>query len=180
VEIRLLSYTIRNVTLADNHLLVTTTAFSKEFMKVSSPLKVLIILNKRSPESLSCSFLLTMILFQLIYVFFSATTISFGFVGPTDTGGIKIKAYAVQYKEVKQSWDEGRNKSWPVGKYLLHHEINSVNRLYRLSGVERKLSFPQADLIRGSIRFFCNNKTILRVLIFITIILYNIFYLKQS
>lgn len=54
---------------------------------------------------------------DLYDVSFSATTISFGFVGPTDTGGIKVKAYAVQYKEVKQSWDEGRNKSWPVGKY---------------------------------------------------------------
>ncbi|CAI6366710.1 unnamed protein product [Macrosiphum euphorbiae] len=52
----------------------------------------------------------------------TATTISFGFVGPTDTGGIKVKAYAVQYKEVKQSWDEGRNKSWPVDTpYILEN-----------------------------------------------------------
>ncbi|XP_015370369.1 PREDICTED: fasciclin-2-like [Diuraphis noxia] len=52
----------------------------------------------------------------------TATTISFGFVSPTDTGGIKIKAYAVQYKEVKQSWDEGRNKSWPVDTpYILEN-----------------------------------------------------------
>lgn len=44
----------------------------------------------------------------------TATTISFGFVGPTDTGGIKIKAYAVQYKDMSQTWEEARNKSWPV------------------------------------------------------------------
>lgn len=49
--------------------------------------------------------------------FFAATTITFGFVGPTDTGGIKIKAYAVQYKEMSQTWEEARNKSWPMGEY---------------------------------------------------------------
>lgn len=48
---------------------------------------------------------------------FTATTISFNFVGPTDTGGIKVKAYAVQFKEISQMWEESRNKSWPVGKY---------------------------------------------------------------
>ncbi|XP_050443303.1 fasciclin-2 isoform X2 [Adelges cooleyi] len=59
----------------------------------------------------------------------TATTISFSFVGPTDTGGIKIKAYAVQYKELTQSWDEARNKSWPVDTpYIL--EGLSAQRTY--------------------------------------------------
>jgi len=52
----------------------------------------------------------------------TATTISFAFVGPTDTGGIKVKAYAVQYKEVSQTWEEARNKSWPVDTpYILEN-----------------------------------------------------------
>ncbi|XP_050547079.1 fasciclin-2-like isoform X1 [Daktulosphaira vitifoliae] len=60
----------------------------------------------------------------------TATTISFGFIGPTDTGGLKIKAYAVQYKEVLQNWDEGRNKSWPVDTpYIL--EGLSAQRTYQ-------------------------------------------------
>ncbi|XP_025420023.1 fasciclin-2-like isoform X1 [Sipha flava] len=52
----------------------------------------------------------------------TATTISFSFVGPTDTGGIRIKAYAVQYKEMSQTWEEARNKSWPVDTpYILEN-----------------------------------------------------------
>ncbi|XP_050056028.1 fasciclin-2 isoform X4 [Aphis gossypii] len=60
----------------------------------------------------------------------TATTISFGFVGPTDTGGIKIKAYAVQYKEMSQTWEEARNKSWPVDTpYIL--ESLEAHRTYQ-------------------------------------------------
>lgn len=47
----------------------------------------------------------------------TATTISFSFVAPTDTGGIRIKAYSVQYKEISKTWEESGNKSWPLGEY---------------------------------------------------------------
>jgi len=60
----------------------------------------------------------------------TATTISFAFVGPTDTGGIKVKAYAVQYKEMSQTWEEARNKSWPVDTpYIL--ESLEAHRTYQ-------------------------------------------------
>lgn len=69
----------------------------------------------------------------------SATTISFTFVGPTDTGGIKIKAYAVQYKEISQTWEEARNKSWPVGKYCNTKFIALRLRYRTVSGRGDKL-----------------------------------------
>lgn len=51
----------------------------------------------------------------------AATTITFSFVAPVETGGIKIKAYAVQYKEISQNWEEARNKSWLVGKLFKNY-----------------------------------------------------------
>lgn len=60
----------------------------------------------------------------------AATTISFSFVGPTDTGGIRIKAYAVQYKEMSQTWNEARNKSWPVGKRLSNFNFVSQSSVH--------------------------------------------------
>nr|CAD7417123.1 unnamed protein product [Timema cristinae] len=45
----------------------------------------------------------------------TATTITFSFVGVKDTGGLPIRAYAVQYKEERVDWDRARNKTWAVG-----------------------------------------------------------------
>ncbi|CAG2061433.1 unnamed protein product [Timema podura] len=50
----------------------------------------------------------------------TATTITFSFVGVKDTGGLPIRAYAVQYKEERVDWDRARNKTWAVDSpYIL-------------------------------------------------------------
>ena len=46
----------------------------------------------------------------------TATTIQFRFVNPTDTGGLPIEAYAVEYKESMQQWNEARRRVWPQSK----------------------------------------------------------------
>lgn len=45
----------------------------------------------------------------------TATTITFSFVGPANNGGLPTRAYAVQYKEERKSWNDASNKTWPVG-----------------------------------------------------------------
>ncbi|XP_063229305.1 fasciclin-2-like [Bacillus rossius redtenbacheri] len=42
----------------------------------------------------------------------TATTITFSFVGPAETGGLDLRAYAVQYKEERQDWNNALNKTW--------------------------------------------------------------------
>lgn len=52
----------------------------------------------------------------------TATTIQFRFVSPTDTGGLPIEAYAVEYKEAMQDWQDARRRVWPAssqGVYIL-------------------------------------------------------------
>lgn len=50
----------------------------------------------------------------------TATTITFSFVGPADSGGLPVRKYAVQYKEEWKDWRDARNKTWPVDSpYIL-------------------------------------------------------------
>jgi len=50
----------------------------------------------------------------------TATTITFSFKGPRDTGGRPIKAYIVQFKEEIKPWREAFNKTWAVNSpYIL-------------------------------------------------------------
>ncbi|KAG8237814.1 hypothetical protein J437_LFUL002422 [Ladona fulva] len=50
----------------------------------------------------------------------TATTITFSFIGPKNDGGLPTRAYAVQYKEERKSWDEAMKTTWPVDSpYIL-------------------------------------------------------------
>ncbi|XP_071441374.1 fasciclin-2 isoform X2 [Hetaerina americana] len=44
----------------------------------------------------------------------TATTITFSFMGPKNDGGLPMRAYAVQYKEERKTWNEALNKTWLV------------------------------------------------------------------
>ena len=46
----------------------------------------------------------------------TATTIMFRFVAPTNTGGLPIESYAVEYKETTQQWQDARRRVWPSSK----------------------------------------------------------------
>jgi neural cell adhesion molecule len=46
----------------------------------------------------------------------TATTIQFRFVAPTDTGGLPVDSYAVEYKESTQEWSNGKRRVWPASK----------------------------------------------------------------
>ncbi|XP_046382239.1 fasciclin-2 [Ischnura elegans] len=50
----------------------------------------------------------------------TATTITFSFIGPRENGGLPVRAYAVQYKEERKTWNEARNKTWFIDSpYIL-------------------------------------------------------------
>lgn len=49
----------------------------------------------------------------------TATTIQFRFVAPTDTGGLPIDSYAVEYKEATQDWNDAQRRLWPASECLL-------------------------------------------------------------
>ncbi|KAL1138703.1 hypothetical protein AAG570_008765 [Ranatra chinensis] len=52
----------------------------------------------------------------------TATTITFSFIGPSNTGGRPVKAYAVEFKKEKDNWSESQNKTWPVDSpYILEN-----------------------------------------------------------
>ena len=38
-------------------------------------------------------------------------------MNPTDTGGLPIEAYAVEYKEAMQNWNEARRRVWPQSRF---------------------------------------------------------------
>ena len=54
--------------------------------------------------------------FQAITDKVTATTIQFRFVAPTDTGGLPIDSYAVEYKETMQDWNDARRRLWPASE----------------------------------------------------------------
>lgn len=58
----------------------------------------------------------------------TATTILFRFVAPTDTGGLPLDAYAVEYKDSRKDWISAKRRVWPASKIChildLHH--NSI------------------------------------------------------
>jgi len=54
----------------------------------------------------------------------TATTLQFRFVPPTDTGGLPVDAYAVEYKNTKSDWISAKRRVWPArdisdGGYVL-------------------------------------------------------------
>ncbi|XP_067012050.1 fasciclin-2 isoform X2 [Anabrus simplex] len=64
----------------------------------------------------------------------TATTIKFSFIGPKDLGGLPIKAYAVQYKEERQSWDEAKNKTWVIDSaYILENLLPQTKYMFRFA-----------------------------------------------
>jgi hypothetical protein len=44
-------------------------------------------------------------------------------VGPAENGGLPVRKYAVQYKEERKDWRDARNKTWPVGMYILCSKV---------------------------------------------------------
>ena len=58
----------------------------------------------------------------------TATTILFRFVAPTDTGGLPLDAYAVEYKDSRKDWISAKRRVWPASEIChiqdLHH--NSI------------------------------------------------------
>jgi preprotein translocase subunit SecE len=49
----------------------------------------------------------------------TATTIMFRFIAPTNTGGLPIESYAVEYKETTQQWQDARRRVWPSSKWSI-------------------------------------------------------------
>lgn len=54
----------------------------------------------------------------------TATTLQFRFVPPTDTGGLPVDAYAIEYKDTKSDWISAKRRVWPArdisnGGYIL-------------------------------------------------------------
>ncbi len=52
----------------------------------------------------------------------TATTIQFRFVAPTDTGGLPIESYSVEYKVSASGQDWTRNskrRTWPASRLLV-------------------------------------------------------------
>ena len=64
------------------------------------------------------------LIFQAVTDKVTATTIQFRFVNPTDTGGLPIEAYAVEYKEAMQDWNEARRRVWPQSKNIKTYSMN--------------------------------------------------------
>ena len=50
----------------------------------------------------------------------TATTLQFRFVPPTDTGGLPVDAYAVEYKDTKSDWISAKRRVWPASKTMSH------------------------------------------------------------
>ena len=64
----------------------------------------------------------------LCFLFSTATTITFDFIGPVDNGGLPIDAFAVQYKLHGREWgDKPSQRIWPVGAHNRYdmHDIES-------------------------------------------------------
>ncbi|KAJ9592055.1 hypothetical protein L9F63_001394, partial [Diploptera punctata] len=59
-------------------------------------------------------------IFQAKLEVITATTITFSFVGPAESGGLPTTHYAVQYKKSHLDWNFAQNKTWPVDSpYIL-------------------------------------------------------------
>ena len=54
---------------------------------------------------------------QAILNKYTATTMQFRFVPPINNGGVPIESYAVEYKEIGQSWDIARRRVWPASEF---------------------------------------------------------------
>jgi hypothetical protein len=44
--------------------------------------------------------------------------VKFRFIEPTDTGGLPIDSYVVEFKESSQSWQDARRRMWQASKSL--------------------------------------------------------------
>ena len=49
----------------------------------------------------------------------TATTLQFRFVPPTDTGGLPVDAYAIEYKDIKSDWISAKRRVWPASKMMI-------------------------------------------------------------
>ncbi|XP_024080358.1 fasciclin-2 isoform X1 [Cimex lectularius] len=66
----------------------------------------------------------------------TATTITFSFVSPNDHGGRPIKAYVVQYKKDRETWQESLNKTWPRDSpYILEGLEPQVQYFFRFAAL---------------------------------------------
>ena len=46
----------------------------------------------------------------------TATTIQFRFTPPSDTGGLPVDAYAVEYKDSRKDWISAKRRVWPASR----------------------------------------------------------------
>ena len=53
---------------------------------------------------------------QAILDKYTATTLQFRFVAPTDSGGLPIERYAAEYKETRQQWNDANRRVWPASE----------------------------------------------------------------
>ena len=60
----------------------------------------------------------------------TATTIMFRFVAPTNTGGLPIESYAVEYKETTQQWQDARRRVWPSSKTYFMLRNGWINKCF--------------------------------------------------
>ena len=56
----------------------------------------------------------------------TATTLQFRFVPPTDTGGLPIDAYAVEYKDTKSDWISAKRRVWPASKTIFISRVIEI------------------------------------------------------
>ena len=56
----------------------------------------------------------------------TATTLQFRFVPPTDTGGLPVDAYAIEYKDTKSDWISAKRRVWPASKIIFSSKRNIV------------------------------------------------------
>ena len=56
----------------------------------------------------------------------TATTIQFRFTPPSDTGGLPVDAYAVEYKDSRKDWISAKRRVWPASRNWMEGGGNLV------------------------------------------------------
>jgi len=80
---------------------------------------------------------------QAILDKYTATTLQFRFVAPTDSGGLPIESYAAEYKETRQQWNDANRRVWPanqVGGYILE-DLNPQTTYDLRFGCKNRVGF---------------------------------------
>ena len=84
----------------------------------------------------------------------TATTIQFRFVPPTDTGGLPVDAYAVEYKDTRKDWISAKRRVWPASKFGVSELFSNSKFLFKeiflTAATSWRTWFPKGLTIWGS------------------------------